>query len=252
MSFSMAMLGTGLLPRLAFAQSAPLKIGVITTLSGPGGYTGQDIRDGLMLAADLEGGSLGGAPVQFMVEDDGLKPAQAKEIAELINNKSDYVTEADTQLAMTLREFLFPDIPPGQLVSAKAVGKKLGRHAVGEPVTSGDQTLILRGARKRRRCLFGRFWMEMANSQKAHSQCVRGAASASYHLLASRKLYPPIRPNALDSRNRRLTVPTRERPHGYPHGVALARRTERGYRRGASSRSDIGALHNRLLLAPSL
>ena len=82
MSFSMAMLGTGLLPRLAFAQSAPLKIGVITTLSGPGGYTGQDIRDGLMLAADLEGGSLGGMPVQFMVEDDGLKPAQAKEIAD--------------------------------------------------------------------------------------------------------------------------------------------------------------------------
>ena len=78
----MAALGTGLVPRLAVAQSAPLKIGVITTLSGPGGYTGQDIRDGLMLAADMEGGSLGGAPVQFMVEDDGLKPAQAKEIAD--------------------------------------------------------------------------------------------------------------------------------------------------------------------------
>lgn len=82
MSLSMAMLGTALVPRLTFAQSGPLKIGVITTLSGPGGYIGQDIRDGLMLAADLEGGSLGGVPVQFLVEDDGLKPAQAKEIAD--------------------------------------------------------------------------------------------------------------------------------------------------------------------------
>jgi hypothetical protein len=152
---------------------------------------------------------------------------QAKEIAELINNKSDYVTEADTQLAMTLREFLFPDIPPGQLVSAKAVGKKLGRHAVGEPVMSGDQTLILRGARKRRRCLFGRFWMEMANSQKAHSQCVRGAASASYHLLASRKLYPPIRPNALDSRNRRLTVSATLNKMRYPLCRMCIRTTQR-------------------------
>lgn len=60
----------------------PVKIGMITTLSGPGGYLGQDIRDAFKLAIDLEGGKLGGVPVELMVEDDGLKPGQGKQIAE--------------------------------------------------------------------------------------------------------------------------------------------------------------------------
>jgi branched-chain amino acid transport system substrate-binding protein len=58
----------------------PVKIGMITTLSGPAGYLGQDIRDGFMLA--LEEGKLGGVPVELVVEDDGLKPGQGKQIAE--------------------------------------------------------------------------------------------------------------------------------------------------------------------------
>jgi branched-chain amino acid transport system substrate-binding protein len=65
----------------AFAQQ-PLKIGMVTTLSGPGGYLGQDVRDAFNLAIELEGGKLGGAPVQLLVEDDALKPGQAKEIVE--------------------------------------------------------------------------------------------------------------------------------------------------------------------------
>jgi len=69
-------------PRLARAQDAKLKIGFITTLSGPGGYLGQDIRDGFQLAIDLNDGKLGGTPVQLFVEDDAFKPAQAKEIAD--------------------------------------------------------------------------------------------------------------------------------------------------------------------------
>ena len=70
------------LARPAVAQAAPLRIGMITTLSGPGGYLGQDIRDGFQLAMQMEGGKLGGAPVQLLVEDDGLKPGQGKQIAE--------------------------------------------------------------------------------------------------------------------------------------------------------------------------
>jgi len=67
------------LPAIARAQAAPVKIGMITTLSGPGGYLGADVRDGFMLA--VQDGKLGGVPVQVQVEDDGLKPAQAKQIA---------------------------------------------------------------------------------------------------------------------------------------------------------------------------
>ncbi len=65
----------------AMAQQ-PVKIGMVTTLSGPGGYLGADMRDAFNLAIEMEGGKLGGVPVQVLVEDDALKPGQGKEIAE--------------------------------------------------------------------------------------------------------------------------------------------------------------------------
>ena len=65
------------MPVITRAQVPSIKIGLVTTLSGPGGYLGADIRDAFLLAAD--GGKLGGVPVQLVVEDDGLKPAQAKQ-----------------------------------------------------------------------------------------------------------------------------------------------------------------------------
>ena len=74
-------IAASLVATAAFAQQ-PVKIGMITTLSGPGGYLGQDIRDAVKLAIDMEGGKLGGVPVELVVEDDGLKPGQGKQIAE--------------------------------------------------------------------------------------------------------------------------------------------------------------------------
>ncbi len=68
-------------PGIVRAQT-PLRIGFITTLTGPGGYLGQDIRDAFQLAVDMENGRLGGAPVQLVVEDDALRPGQGKTIAE--------------------------------------------------------------------------------------------------------------------------------------------------------------------------
>ncbi len=67
---------------LPAAAQSPVKIGLITTLSGPGGYLGEDVRDAFALAIEQEGGKLGGVPVELMVEDDGLKPGQAKQVAE--------------------------------------------------------------------------------------------------------------------------------------------------------------------------
>ncbi len=66
----------------AAAQQQPLKIGFITTLSGPAGYIGADIRDAFQLAIDIEGGKLGGIPVRLIVEDDGFKPGQGKQVAD--------------------------------------------------------------------------------------------------------------------------------------------------------------------------
>ncbi len=78
---------------LAFAVSGtaqaddPLKIGMITTLSGPAGYLGQDIRDGFQLAIDENKGALGGKQVTLVVEDDSLKPGNARQIADKMLNE---------------------------------------------------------------------------------------------------------------------------------------------------------------------
>ena len=76
--------GMALFAALAVPAKAqePVKIGLITTLSGPGGYIGADVRDAIQLAVEIEGGKLGGVPVQLMVEDDGFKPGQGKQIAD--------------------------------------------------------------------------------------------------------------------------------------------------------------------------
>jgi branched-chain amino acid transport system substrate-binding protein len=60
----------------------PVKIGMITTLSGGGSALGIDIRDGFQLAIDQESGMLGGVPVELLVEDDARKPETATEIAD--------------------------------------------------------------------------------------------------------------------------------------------------------------------------
>jgi branched-chain amino acid transport system substrate-binding protein len=51
-----------------------LKIGVITTLSGPPAVLGGMLRDGFMLGVKHLGGKLGGRDVDVIVEDDELKP----------------------------------------------------------------------------------------------------------------------------------------------------------------------------------
>ncbi|MDF3836913.1 ABC transporter substrate-binding protein [Cupriavidus basilensis] len=68
----------------AFAASAqaPVKIGFITTLSTSSGYIGEDLRDGFRLAVKQEGGKLGGVPVELVIEDDALKPANAKQVVD--------------------------------------------------------------------------------------------------------------------------------------------------------------------------
>lgn len=69
----------------AFAEG--VKIGIITTLSGPAGYLGADIRDGFELA--MKEGTLGGVPVELDVQDDKLEPGQGRQIADRMLNDED-------------------------------------------------------------------------------------------------------------------------------------------------------------------
>ena len=60
----------------AFAED--VRIGLITTLSTPAGYIGEDIRDAFKLAMTSDG-KLGKTSVKLEVEDDALKPANGKQ-----------------------------------------------------------------------------------------------------------------------------------------------------------------------------
>ena len=70
-----------------------LKIGLITTLSGPPAAIGQQQRNGLMLALKELGGKLGGRDVELLVQDDELKPdvAVTKVKAFIERDKVDFV-----------------------------------------------------------------------------------------------------------------------------------------------------------------
>src|ERR1700724_3848846 len=76
----------------AIAQEK-LKIGLITTLSGPAAALGQQQRHGLQLAIKTLGNKLGGREVELLIQDDELKPdvAVAKVKTYVERDKVDFV-----------------------------------------------------------------------------------------------------------------------------------------------------------------
>jgi branched-chain amino acid transport system substrate-binding protein len=87
---------TGLLAStLSIAQAADaVKVGFLSTLSGPAAGLGVDIRDGFQLAVKSLGGKLGGLPADVILADDQQNPNTAKQITErfLKKDKVDFMT----------------------------------------------------------------------------------------------------------------------------------------------------------------
>ena len=81
-----SVLAAGAVPARA---QAPVKVGMLVTLSGPGAVLGGQVRDGFMLALRQRGGKLGGHPAELVVVDDELKPdvavSRAKRLIESDN-----------------------------------------------------------------------------------------------------------------------------------------------------------------------
>jgi len=80
----------------AFAAQAAdkVKIGFISTLSGPNASIGVDIRDGFLLGVKLAGGKLGGIAADVQVADDQLNPELAKQHADRLikRERVDFIT----------------------------------------------------------------------------------------------------------------------------------------------------------------
>jgi branched-chain amino acid transport system substrate-binding protein len=79
--------GLGALGSVAIAADA-VKIGFVSTFSGPAAAIGNDIRDGFNLALDQLGRRMGGKPVEVIYEDDTQKPEIGKQ-------KTDKLIESD-------------------------------------------------------------------------------------------------------------------------------------------------------------
>jgi branched-chain amino acid transport system substrate-binding protein len=79
----------------ASAQAADkVKVGFVSTLSGPSAALGVDIRDAFQLAIKLNGGKLGGLPAEVLIADDQFKPDVGRQAAEKMVklDKVDFLT----------------------------------------------------------------------------------------------------------------------------------------------------------------
>lgn len=76
---TVAATATGGLP--AMAQS-PIKIGFVSTFSGPQAAIGEDMRRSVELAKEHLGGKMGGKPFEIVYEDDQFKPDVGKQKSE--------------------------------------------------------------------------------------------------------------------------------------------------------------------------
>lgn len=66
----------------ALAQDKAVKIGFVTTLSGPQAAIGQDMRDAVELAVSHLDGKMAGMPIEIVYEDDAFKPEVGKQKTE--------------------------------------------------------------------------------------------------------------------------------------------------------------------------
>jgi len=78
----------------ATAQQKTIKIGFVSTFTGPVAAIGNDMRNSFELALDHMGRKMGGLPVEVIYEDDGFKPEVGKQKTEKLieSDKVDFIS----------------------------------------------------------------------------------------------------------------------------------------------------------------
>jgi len=89
-----SLMATAVLLALGAHAQGAVKVGLLSTLSGPGAGLGVDIRDGFQLAVKLAGGKLGGQNVEVIVADDQASPDVGRQTADRLvkRDKVDFMT----------------------------------------------------------------------------------------------------------------------------------------------------------------
>lgn len=84
-----------------------VKIGLMTTLSGPGGVVGEDIRDAFQLFVRLNGAKLGGLPAEVIVADDQANPEVGKQTVDRLIKRD----RVDLMTGIIFSNILLPALP---------------------------------------------------------------------------------------------------------------------------------------------
>jgi branched-chain amino acid transport system substrate-binding protein len=94
MSLRLTILAAALLLASSAQAAEQIKVGLLSTLSGPGAGLGVDIRDGFNLAMKHLNGKLGGLPAEVLIADDQQNPDVAKQTTDkfLKKDKVDFMT----------------------------------------------------------------------------------------------------------------------------------------------------------------
>lgn len=120
------MLGKMICTAAAFASlSSPcfaadkIKIGFITTLSGPQAVMGTQMKDSAQLALEMLGGKIGGLPAELIFGDDQQKPDVGRQLADRML-KRDRVDVISGLLASNILLALYPEVINSKTVMISA------------------------------------------------------------------------------------------------------------------------------------
>jgi len=119
----------GLMWSAAVQAQQPIKIGFISTMSGPEGVLGRDLSDGFKLALKHADNRFGGRPVQVVYGDDQVKPDVGRQVVDrmLESDKVQIVTGIKLQASSAIRASLLP--PSSMIRTMKAWASFCARRA---------------------------------------------------------------------------------------------------------------------------
>lgn len=103
-----------------------VKIGFITTLSGPAGVIGKHMKDAADLALEMLGGKIAGLPAEIIYGDDQFKPDVGREVAEEMLKKDNVDFMTGIIWSNVLLALYQPVIKSGIIL----VGANAGPHEV--------------------------------------------------------------------------------------------------------------------------
>ena len=113
-----------------------IKVGFVSTLSGPGAGLGVDIRDGFNLAVKQLNGKLGGLPAEVIIADDQQSPDIAKQTAD---KHAAELKARDRRIGELTRAFREHDLPlPPKAAKKNGTATKGGKSKDREPAAADD------------------------------------------------------------------------------------------------------------------